>query len=220
MSFNLEARNKQLFDRSQMVINGRPTNKLDFLGTISIYNCEYFNVYRRYNNVHEIVVEDYNYDLHFVKNETLRETLEGILCLSREQTKNLYIHSAFSFKHQSDIEIANDIVNMTWSDIQHMWGGLVLNLGGILEEFHRAAMKTNESPAPSISSSVPNAPTKCRQISYQFNGAKRQRLSDLFTEMEEAHMKQEQENTIVDEEEEDDEGDYMQLRSGMTYYKK
>jgi hypothetical protein len=213
-----------------MMVYGRSTNKLDFLGTISIYNYEYFNVFRRYNNVHEIVVEDYNADLHFIKNETLRQTLEGILCLSEEQTKNLYIQSAFSFKHQSEIAITQDMVELTWSDIQHMWGGLVLNMGGILEDYHRVA-QTYQSPTPSVAS-VPDAPRKCRSVVYQNNGVKRQRLSDRFAEMEEARMKDEQEEEQEEEEQEEEEQEeeqeqeqeqednYMELRSGTVYYKK
>jgi len=242
MSFDLEARNQELHARSQMMVYGRPTNKLDFLGTISIYHYEYFNVFRRYNNVHEIVVEDYTGDLHFIKNETLRQTLEGILCLSEEQTRNLYIQSAFSFKHQSEITITQDMVDMTWSDIQHLWGGLVLNMGGILEDYHRLA-QAYQSPAPSAAS-VPDAPQKSGHICYQFNGVKRQRLSDRFAEMEETRMKEEdgyaddeseQEEEQQDEEEEEQqdedqeeeeeeeeekEEDYMELRSGSVYYKK
>jgi len=214
------------------MVYGRPTNKLDFLGTISIYNYEYFNVFRRYNNVHEIVVEDYNCDFHFIKNETLRQTLEGILCLSEEQTKTLYIQSAFSFKHQSEIAITHDMVDMTWSDIQHMWGGLVLNMGGILEDYHRA-VKAYQSPAPNTSSAVPDAPLKCRSVVYQNNGVKRQRLSDRFAEMEETRMKdedgydeeadeeeQEEEQEQEQEEEEEEDDNYMELRSGTVYYKK
>jgi len=238
MSFDLEARNQELHARSQMMVYGRPTNKLDFLGTISIYNYEYFNVFRRYNNVYEIVVEDYNCDLHFIKNETLRETLEGILCLSEEQTKNLYIQSAFSFKHQAEIVITQDMVDMRWSDIQHLWGGLVLNMGGILEEFHLGRAPAYESPAPSVAA-IPDAPRKARCISYQFNGAKRQRLSDRFAEMEETRMKdedgyddeeeqeqeqeeqeQEEEEEEEQEEQEEQEDNYMELRSGTVYYKK
>ena len=248
MSFDLEARNQELHARSQMMVYGRPTNKLDFLGTISIYHYEYFNVFRRYNNVHEIVVEDYNGDLHFIKNETLRQTLEGILCLSEEQTQNLYIQTAFSFKHQAEIVITQDMVDLTWSDIQHMWGGLVLNMGGILEDYHRA-VKAYQSPAPADAVSVPGAPQKSGHICYQFNGVKRQRLSDRFAEMEETRMKDEdgyeesededqqdedqqdeeqQDEEQQDEEEEDEaesdeeqeEDDYMELRSGAVYYKK
>ena len=221
MSFDLEARNQELHARSQMMVYGRPTNKLDFLGTISIYNYEYFNVFRRYNNVHEIVVEDYNSDLHFIKNETLRQTLEGILCLSEEQTKNLYIQSAFSFKHQSEITITQDMVELTWSDIQHMWGGLVLNMGGILEDYHRVA-HTYQSPAPSVAS-VPDAPRKCRSVVYQNNGVKRQRLSDRFAEMEEARMKEEDgcaDDEQEQEQEQEQEDNYMELRSGTVYYRK
>jgi len=115
-------------------------------------------------------------------------------------------------------------------------------MGGILEDYHRLA-QAYQSPAPSAAS-VPDAPQKSGHICYQFNGVKRQRLSDRFAEMEETRMKEEdgyaddeseQEEEQQDEEEEEQqdedqeeeeeeeeekEEDYMELRSGSVYYKK
>jgi hypothetical protein len=63
----MATREQQLNLFSEIVINGRITRKLDFLGTVSIYNWQYFNVWRRYNNPYEIVLEDQNGDIRRVQ---------------------------------------------------------------------------------------------------------------------------------------------------------
>ena len=75
-------RSQRLSNLSLMFVNGKLLPKLDFLGTISIHGCEYFNVFRRYNNSYEIVLEDFYGDLHFHKDYTLRQSIQSVLCLS------------------------------------------------------------------------------------------------------------------------------------------
>jgi hypothetical protein len=234
-------RSQRLSNLSLMYVNGKAVPKLDFLGTISIHDCEYFNVFRRYNNSYDIVLEDMYGDLHFHKDYTLRQSIQTVLCLSEEQMKNIHVLNMFSFKHQSE-QVTSELVSMRWSEIQYRWYGMSLNLGGILNEYH----------SPSISntiSNVPHALKKESQIAYQFNGVKRQRLSDRFAKMEAASQTEEEEEEDVEEEEEDveeeermdphdmtaideddeeieedeeeeeEETDYLCLRSGMVYPK-
>jgi len=184
-------RSQRLSNLSLMFVNGKLLPKLDFLGTISIHDCEYFNVFRRYNNSYDIVLEDFYGDLHFHKDYTLRQSIQSVLCLSEEQMKNIHVLNMFSFKHQSE-KVTSELVNMRWSEIQYRWYGMSLNLGGILNEYH------------SVSPSTPLRVQKESQIAYQFNGAKRQRLSDRFAKMEAASQtKEESEEEDVEEEEED-----------------
>jgi hypothetical protein len=118
-----------------MLPNGHVARKLDLLATISVYGNHYFNVWRRYNNVYEIVIEDFAGDFHFHKDYTIRESIQKVLCLSDEQIHGLYTIDAISFKHRADV--SEDVTSMRWTEIEHRWYALDMNLGGILHDFHR-----------------------------------------------------------------------------------
>ena len=117
-----------------MMPNGHVTRKIDFLGTIRVYGQHYFNVWRRYNNVYEIVIEDFVGDFHFHKDYTVRESIQKVLCLSNEQIRGVYTIDAVSFKHRADV--SEDVTSMRWTEIEHRWYALDMNLGGILHDFH------------------------------------------------------------------------------------
>jgi hypothetical protein len=236
-------RAQKLQEISTIVVNGRPTFKLDFLGTISIHGRDYFHVLRRYNNVYEIVFEDYHGELHFHKDYTVAQSIQRLLCLSDEQMCHLHVRSAFSVKHNGVPVLGDSFLDMRWSAIQGTWHGLMMNLGGILdydspveeslpsiqdnvtEEWNlrfdnqdkaidyclrtvdelRREMETREQDN---SIHYPDEPEKALNcIPYRCtqggNGVKRQRLTDRFTELEEYQ----------------EEDDYLELRSGMKYYK-
>ena len=122
--------------------NGHVTRKLDFLGTIRVYGQHYFNVWRRYNNVYEIVIEDFAGDFHFHKDYTIRESIQKVLCLSDEQIHGLYTIDAISFKHRADV--SEDVTSMRWTEIEHRWYALDLNVGGIHRDFHRILSDDDE----------------------------------------------------------------------------
>jgi hypothetical protein len=118
-----------------MMPNGYLTRKLDFLGIVRVYGRHYFNVWRRYNNVYEIVIEDFVGDFHFHKDYTIRESIQKVLCLSDEQIRDVYTIEAVSFKHRADV--SEDVTSMHWTEIEHRWYALDLNVGGIHRDFHR-----------------------------------------------------------------------------------
>ena len=129
------SRNHTLDTISEIIMpNGHVTRKLDFLGTIRVYGQHYFNVWRRYNNVYEIVIEDFAGDFHFHKDYTIRESIQKVLCLSDEQIRGMYTIDAVSFKHRADV--SEDVTSMRWTEIEHRWYALDMNLGGILHDFH------------------------------------------------------------------------------------
>jgi hypothetical protein len=123
-----------------MMPNGHVARKLDLLGMISVYGNHYFNVWRRYNNVYEIVIEDFAGDFHFHKDYTIRESIQKVLCLSNEQIHGMYTIDAISFKHRADV--SEDVTSMRWTEIEHRWYALDLNVGGILHDFH--GIQTND----------------------------------------------------------------------------
>ena len=102
---------------SQMTINGHIMNKLDFLGSITIYGSVYFNVFRRYNSPYEIVVEDLNADFHFFRNITVKQTIQRVLCLSEELMQDFHITNAISIKKYGCIDFD---ANMHWIQLQKM----------------------------------------------------------------------------------------------------
>jgi len=147
------SREQKLQSIGEMLVNGHTMTKLDFLGTIRVYGQYYFNVFRRYNNVYEIVLEDFAGDFHFLRDYTVRESMQKVLCLSDEQMKDLYIIDAHSFKHHSnDID---DVTGMRWTEIQHRWYGVDMNLGGIHQDFHKVVKYELKEEKPSAQHSQP-----------------------------------------------------------------
>jgi hypothetical protein len=149
MSYDLTARNNALDAMCEISLNGYTTKKLDFLGTIHIYGVHYFNVFRRYNSVYEIVIEDFHGDFHFHKDYTIRQSLQHILCLSNEQMEGIYTRHATSFKHGScPMTSMHDAPNMHWSELQQQWQAAALDFGGILEEYHRSCEQIKNEVDP------------------------------------------------------------------------
>jgi hypothetical protein len=149
MSYDLTARNNALDAMCEISLNGYTTKKLDFLGTIHIYGVHYFNVFRRYNSVYEIVLEDFHGDFHFHKDYTIRQSLQSILCLSNEQMEGIYTRYATSFKHGScPMTSMHDAPNMHWSELQQQWQAAALDFGGILEDYHRSCEQIKNEVDP------------------------------------------------------------------------
>jgi hypothetical protein len=52
----------------------------------------------------------------------------------------MYTIDAVSFKHRADV--SEDVTSMRWTEIEHRWYALDMNLGGILHDFH--GIQTND----------------------------------------------------------------------------
>jgi hypothetical protein len=123
------------FDRisqmSQMVVGGQVMYKFDHIAVIYIDGRHYFNVYRRYNSPYNIMIEDYNLDVHLHQDYTLRTSLKNILCLPEESSTNMYMLCADSFKHNGPIII--DILDMRWTEIQTQFQAVNVHLSDVFE---------------------------------------------------------------------------------------
>jgi hypothetical protein len=120
------------------MMNGDIVSKYDLVAIISIYNTNYFRVYRRYNNVFEFIIQDSRGEFYFHRDCSVRESLERMLCLTYDRMRMLYVIEAFSFKHNSaPPTMIDEIPDMYWSEIQEMWNAVAINLGGILQEVHQ-----------------------------------------------------------------------------------
>ena len=123
------------FDRisqlSQMIVGGQVMYKFDHIAVIYIDGKHYFNVYRRYNSPYNIVVEDYNLDVHLHQDHTMRTSLKTVLCLSNETSTNMYMCCADSFKHNGPV--LTDILDMRWTEIQAQFQAVNVHLSGVFE---------------------------------------------------------------------------------------
>lgn len=182
------SRTRTLDTISEIILpNGHVTRKLDFLGTVSVYGQHYFNVWRRYNNVYEIVLEDFAGDFHFHKDYTVRKSIQKVLCLYDEQIRGIYTIDAVSFKHRASI--SEDVTSMRWTEIEHRWYALDMNLGGILQDFHRVSRtevdekeEVEQTPPPN-NRTIPDTPDADRSVVFS-PLATPVRLTDRFTELE------------------------------------
>ena len=150
---------EQMLDAFSEIIlpSGIVTRKLDFLGTIRINGRHYFNVWRRYNNVYEIVFEDFSGDFHYHKNYTIGESIQKILCQSDEQMKGVHTIEAISFKHRADI--SEEVTTMRWTELQHQWYALDMNIGGILYDTVAPTFTSDITPVRQLQiQQVPQAP--------------------------------------------------------------
>lgn len=136
MSSSLD-RSEQLARLSEMAVNGRIIHKIDLIAMVKICGEHYFNVYRRYNSVYEIVVEDCHGDFYLQKDAMLRDSIGAVLCLSRAQLRDMYTVDLFSFRHGgSPPFLSSAPENMYWSGIQRDLYAVEIHLRGVLEEFH------------------------------------------------------------------------------------
>ena len=119
---------------SEIVIDGVVTRKLDFLGTVFIHDRHYFNVFRRYNNAYEIVLEDSLGDFHFHRNYTVRESVQRIMCYTDEAIRELRSQDVVAFKNQAPVY--EPVVDMQWTEIQARYAGAAIRLVGVPNEWY------------------------------------------------------------------------------------
>ncbi len=114
---------------SQMVVGGQVMYKFDHIAVIYIDGRHYFNVYRRYNSPYNIMIEDYNMDVHLHQDHTMRTSLKTVLCLP--DSTNMYMCCADSFKHNGPV--LTDILDMRWTEIQAQFQAVNVHLSGVFE---------------------------------------------------------------------------------------
>lgn len=130
-------RDQQLASLSQCAVNGQIVHKIDLIAIIRVCGVHYFNVYRRYNSVYEIVIEDSRSDMFLQTNGSVRTSLQQVLCLSQQDGFRMYSQDLYSFRHGGVPPTSSPAFeNMTWSQVQDQWACVDVNLRGVLEEYH------------------------------------------------------------------------------------
>lgn len=133
---------------SMMYINGMPVSKLDYVAHISLHNgAPYFNVFRRYNSRYEFLLEDFNGDIHYHKDVTIRQSLQAILCLTDEQMATAVIVYATGLKMQTPISLA---IDTHWSELHREHHGAMITVEGILEDYPHPATTPLSTSFPSM----------------------------------------------------------------------
>lgn len=146
--------NPQLLRLSEMAINGQILHKLDLIGSVTIENRSYFTVYRRYNNVHEMVVVDYHGDIYLQKDLSISESLSRILCIPKEKVAQARIQSLLSFKHHAEPPSGYyGFLEKTWSEIHETLFGVAVSLDGLFDVSESSSSDTTDSSSFSDSSS-------------------------------------------------------------------
>jgi hypothetical protein len=142
-------------DLSTFMMNGLPVNKLDLIAVVSFHGHIYFNVFRRYNSVYEIMFEDLNGDIYMQKDDTVRASLQQLLCQTDEQMERLSTIDVQSFKQNGPL--LADVRDRLWSDIEEQWCGIAVNFGGVLEEYHQVIDDVANTVANTVVNTVEDA---------------------------------------------------------------
>jgi len=120
---------------SNLIVDNEITSKIDLIGKVFIGCQPFFNVYRRYNSVYEIVLEDVHGDTHLQKDCSIRQSLSSVLCLSEHRADAMYSDYVTSIAHNGSapmtVSDAVDILDMYWSNIQVEFSAIYLYVGGL-----------------------------------------------------------------------------------------
>jgi hypothetical protein len=207
----MSERDERLIKLSQLVVNHNIHYKLDKVAEIYIHDQFYFNVFRRYNSVHEYIIEYMNGDIYLHKNERIRDSLQTIMCLSHDEIAKLYTQHVYSYKYHSDVESTTvDMADETWTDIYEKHGAICVNFSGILTEYYRICQETyydlkNNVVVPKIA---------------QEKGAEIKEEAEQWLIVIPKHCKWTFEYEVIPEEEDLGDFHYMILRSGRKLPKR
>lgn len=172
-SETIHMRNSKLMNLGQMILDGELAYKLDLIAKIKINDQPYFNVFRRYNSPYNILVEhEQTGDIYYGMNYTMRQSILDIFCLSLYfPTEAMTATSAISYKHSAGIKDLcksdNDILDMSWTEIQSEFEAIQVNI--ILDwelkhaynyTQHEIKTETTTPSKQTIPEVVPAAPVK------------------------------------------------------------
>jgi len=154
-----EQRNDNLLMLATVVVDQMALYKIDKIADVYIHNSLAFTAFRRYNSVHEYVIEYVDGNTYVQKNGTIRHSLEKILYLPKDTLQDIYTRSVYSYKHNAKIEKL-EVSDLTWNDIVSKYGAICVNFGGIL--YDNQSVQT--PPRSTIKKQPPNAPQRPRNL--------------------------------------------------------
>jgi hypothetical protein len=187
-SAQLQLRNANLQELSKMVVNGQIIFKMDHIAVINLNGRHLFNVFRRYNSVFEMVIEDCHGDIFFHKDYTVKESMQRLLALTAETQQNLYIINVHEFHKNAPTVGDTNELNMRWSEIHRSLHGAIIDLGLLFEQ------QDQDEP---LETAFPTRYRCKRKCCYQ----------DHEEESEEEEEEEEEEEDSEEQEEEEEEED-------------
>jgi hypothetical protein len=230
---------ERLIELSQMMMGGQMVYKFDHIATIHINDYQFFNVYRRYNSPYNIIIEDYNGDIHLHQDHTVRISLKTVLCLSDYESNSLYTYSAESYKYNGPIPYTTvDVADMRWTEIHTTYQGVNVHFRGIYNEFIQQLHQTYQQeqyipqtplqPIQPVQQQVPPQPHKLSVTIPAFNDemdkTDEPTLSMRFTDILKRKGYDHRSNSCycaysADDEESEEDDNYMVLRNGTIVRK-
>jgi len=210
----LRCREIALRNLSIIMVGDMAINKLDLIAVISFHGNTYFNVFRRYNNVYEIVFEDLNGDFFTLKDDTVSKSLQQLLCLSDEQMSTLYTKWMVSFKHNGPPPTMYNVAHMSWTEIQQEWYGITIDFGGVLDDYHADAHALSYSVASSV---LNNDEMSTDENENTFT--RKRKWEEVDKEEEQEEQEEEEEQEEQEENKDTPHWLYTILRSGTKIFK-
>jgi len=127
MSYNQEQdslyRTGQLSRLGETMLDGKLVSKVDHIATIYMLNCKCYHVYRRYNSVYDIIIEDEAFKYVLQKDMTIRESIATLLHLSEAEQDTIQTHHVASFRHHTSVN-SSGIMLLKWSEVQEIYLGI------------------------------------------------------------------------------------------------
>jgi len=105
--------------------------KYDLIAVVISHGLKLFDVYRRYNNSHQIMIHDSrNNHIYFNQNCTIKKSIQTILLLSPLQISLLSTNRCYSIKNSITIYEPH-LLNKYWFDIQDAYQTIVFEISGL-----------------------------------------------------------------------------------------
>ena len=230
LTYDPAHRDQALYDLSLLHIRGDKLFKLDMVAAIYLNGVKQLNVYRRYSNVYEFLLEDNYHTIHFQKDVLVMDSLHHLI--GALDDRHVTIH-AYSYKHHGAFIHADDFhfETLRWSEFHSRWQGGSIYIETPQEQWaspvaspahvdqddyacHEVYQESDEdfaSPAASRPD-VPETPAK--------PASGRRCLSDRFTALLQKRTFSETESSEAESEEESEESQEdccMILRNGTRY---
>ncbi len=233
LTYDPAHRDQALYDLSLLHIRGDKLFKLDMVAAIYLNGVKQLNVYRRYSNVYEFLLEDNYHTIHFQKDVRVMDSLHHLI--GALDDRHVTIH-AYSHKHHGAFIHADDFhfETLRWSEFHGRWQGGSIYIetqeqwaspvaspvasradDDACHEVYQESDEDFASPAAS-SPEVPAKPASGRRcLSDRFTALLQKRT---FSETESSEADFDSEESQESEESEESQEDCCTvLRSGMKY---
>ena len=223
---------QKLVSAARTIMDAPGEYKLDFIARVFINGSQFFNVFRRYNSVYEIVVADMQGELYYRKNSSIRVTLQDIMCMNDDVADHIYTDRLFSYKHNADMSdsMPHEVADLLWTDVQSMYEAIQVDFKGVMEGYYVPSTPLYSTPTATtaLSTNEVNAAATLSHLHIpQVENAFELRECDMPVSQTATSRKRarnycycEYEGYSHNSTQSDDESDYIILRNGTMIPKR